>query len=742
TLTEIYDFLRLLFARVGKPHCWECGAEIAAVTIEEIVDRLMRLPAQSQLLVLAPVAVAPNDLEAELDRLARAGFARVRIDGEIHELGEDAAPKKKAATVELVVDRLAVRPGIEKRLADSLEIASRYGKEVVETDVVDPDGSHEDLVFSRKSVCLKCGVSYPEITPQFFSFNSPEGACPNCGGLGRLVDDKKKNEEGDEGEEDYTSVCQVCKGARLRKEALNVLIAGKNIAEVAALPIDAALAFFSDLHLSSRERAVAERILREIVERMKFLVRVGVEYLSLDRATATLSGGESQRVRLATEIGSGLMGVLYVLDEPSVGLHPRDNERLLILLRELQQTGNSVLVVEHDREAIVAADHVIDMGPGAGTAGGEVVAQGAPKEIAVSPASLTGRYLSGDLQVPLPERRRKGSGRRLAVKGARAHNLKNIDVEIPLGTLACVTGVSGSGKSSLVIDTIYRALARTLHGSELHPGPYDRLSGEEFFDNVISIDQNPIGRTPRSNPATYTDLFPNIRDLFAQLPEARMRGFGPGRFSFNAKGGRCEACQGEGMVRIEMHFLPDVYVPCAVCRGRRYNRETLEILYKGRSIADVLDLTVNEALEFLSSFPAIRRKLETLRDVGMGYVRLGQPATTLSGGEAQRVKLSRELSKRSTGSTLYILDEPTTGLHFDDIRKLLDVLNRLADAGNTICVIEHNLDVIKTADFVLDLGPEGGAAGGQVVASGTPEQIAAVENSYTGRYLRNILQSH
>jgi excinuclease ABC subunit A len=742
TLTEIYDFLRLLFARVGKPHCWECGAEIAAVTIEEIVDRLMRLPAQSQLLVLAPVAVEPNDLEAELDRLARAGFARVRIDGEIHELGEEAAPKKKSASVELVVDRLAVRPGIEKRLADSLEIASRYGKEVVKAAVVYPDGRREELVFSRKSVCLKCGVSYPEITPQFFSFNSPEGACPNCAGLGRLVDDKKKDEEEDEGEEDYTSLCQVCGGARLRKEALYVLIADKNIAEVAALPIDAALAFFSRLDLSSRERAVAERILREIVERMKFLVRVGVEYLSLDRAAATLSGGESQRVRLATEIGSGLVGVLYVLDEPSVGLHPRDNERLLALLRELQQTGSSVLVVEHDREAILAADHVIDMGPGAGTAGGEVVAQGAPDEIAASAASLTGRYLSGDLQIPLPERRRKGSGRRLGVKGARAHNLKNIDVEIPLGALTCVTGVSGSGKSSLVIDTIYRALARTLHGSELQPGPHDRLTGEEFFDNVISIDQNPIGRTPRSNPATYTGLFPPIRDLFAQLPEARMRGFGPGRFSFNAKGGFCEACQGEGMVRIEMHFLPDVYVPCAICRGRRYNRETLEILYKGRSIADVLDLTVNEALEFLSSFPAIRRKLETLRDVGMGYVRLGQPATTLSGGEAQRVKLARELSKRSTGSTLYILDEPTTGLHFDDIRKLLDVLNRLADAGNTIFVIEHNLDVIKAADFVLDLGPEGGAAGGQVVASGTPEEVAEVENSYTGKYLKNILQSH
>ena len=741
TLTEIYDFLRLLYARVGRPHCWQCGAEISALTIEQIVDRLMALPAQSQLLVLAPVTVAPTDLKAGLDRLARAGFARVRIDGEIHDL-EEAAPKKKAASVELVVDRLAVRPGIEKRLADSLEIASRYGKEVVKAAVVYPDGKHEDLVFSRKSVCLKCGISYPEITPQLFSFNSPEGACPTCGGLGRLIDDKKKGQnEEEESEENYASLCQVCKGARLRKEALYILIDGKNIAEVSAKPISAALAFFSELDLSSRERAVAERIMREIADRLKFLVRVGLDYLSLDRAAATLSGGESQRVRLATEIGSGLVGVLYVLDEPSVGLHPRDNERLLALLRELRQSGNSVVVVEHDREAIVAADHVIDMGPGAGVDGGEVVAQGTPKEIAANAASLTGRYLSGDLEIPIPERRRSGDSRRLTIEGARAHNLKNIDVEIPLGTLTCVTGVSGSGKSSLVIDTIYRALARALHGAELEPGPYDQLSGGQFFDSIVSIDQNPIGRTPRSNPATYTDLFPHIRDLFAQLPEARMRGFGPGRFSFNAKGGRCEACQGEGMVRIEMHFLPDVYVPCAICRGRRYNRETLEILYKGRNIADVLDLTVNEALEFLSSFPAIRRRLETLRDVGMGYVRLGQPATTLSGGEAQRIKLARELSKRSTGSTLYILDEPTTGLHFDDIRKLLDVLNRLADAGNTVLVIEHNLDMIKAADFVLDLGPEGGAAGGEVLACGTPEQVAAAENSYTGRYLNAVLKS-
>ena len=739
TLTEIYDFLRLLFARVGKPHCWECGAEITAVTIEEIVDRLISLPPQSQLQILAPVAVDPKDVRGELERLARAGFARVRIGGEIRELTEEPPLKSVGPTIDLVVDRLVLRPGVEKRLADSLEIASRYGKEVVKTAAVLPGGTSEEFLFSRKSICLKCGVSYPEITPRFFSFNSPEGACPACGGLGRVGEKRKKTDEED-GDETEAPPCPVCKGARLRKEALRVLIAGKNIAEISAMPISDALAFLTGIALSSRESAIAERILREIVDRLKFLIRVGVDYLSLDRPAATLSGGESQRVRLATEIGSGLVGVLYILDEPSVGLHPRDNERLLALLRELKNIGNSVLVVEHDRDAILAAEHVIDMGPGAGIAGGEIVAQGAPEEIVADGKSLTGGYLSGRLQMPIAERRRKGSGRLLSIRGARANNLKGIDVDIPLGAMTCVTGVSGSGKSSLVIDTIYRAFAGRLHGAEAKPGAYEELEGAEYFDAVVSIDQNPIGRTPRSNPATYTDLLPHIRDLFAQLPEARMRGFRPSRFSFNAKGGRCEACQGDGMVKIEMHFLPDVYVPCAVCHGRRYNRETLEILYKGRNIADVLDLTVNEAIEFLGNFPAIRRKLETLRDVGMGYVKLGQSATTLSGGEAQRIKLARELSKRSTGKTLYILDEPTTGLHFDDIRKLLDVLNRLADAGNTLLVIEHNLDMMKAADFILDLGPEGGAGGGEVVAYGTPEEVAAVENSYTGRYLKTALR--
>jgi excinuclease ABC subunit A len=738
TLTEIYDFLRLLFARVGRPHCWQCGEEIAAVTIEEIVDRLMALPAQSQLQLLAPVKVDQKNFPAELDRLARAGFARVSIDGEIYELEDAELVKKRTFTIDLVVDRLVVRPGIEKRLADSLEIASRYGGEVVKAAVVPPDGKSDELVFSRKSVCLKCGTSYPEITPRLFSFNSPEGACTTCGGLGRVID-KKETADDEDNENVDTPPCPTCGVTRLRKEALHVLIAGKNIVEVSAMPIGDALAFLSGIALSPREAAIAERILREINDRLKFLVRVGVDYLSLDRPAATLSGGESQRVRLATEIGSGLVGVLYVLDEPSVGLHPRDNERLLALLRELRDSGNSVLVVEHDREAILAADHVVDMGPSAGVAGGEIVAQGSPDDIIASAASLTGGYLAGRLHMPLAEQRRRGSGRNLSLRGARTNNLKGIDVDIPLGAITCITGVSGSGKSSLVVDTIYPALARKLHGAEVKPGAYDELRGDEYFDSVVNIDQNPIGRTPRSNPATYTDLFPHVRDVFAQLPEARMRGFAPGRFSFNAKGGRCEACQGEGMVKIEMHFLPDVYVPCAVCRGRRYNRETLEILYKGRSIADVLDLTVNEAIEFLGNFPAVRRKLETLRDVGMGYVRLGQSATTLSGGEAQRIKLARELSKRSAGKTLYILDEPTTGLHFDDIRKLLDVLNRLADAGNTVLVIEHNLDVIKASDFVIDLGPEAGSAGGEIVASGTPEQIASAKNSATGKFLKSVI---
>jgi excinuclease ABC subunit A len=739
TLTEIYDYLRLLFARVGKPCCYQCGREISAETIEQIVDRLLAFPPQTQLHILAPIAVnAKGDYRDKLDALAKAGFARVKIDGQIYELGEDIALKEKVRyTIDLVVDRLILREGIEKRVADSLETASRCGGGVIKVEIVSggPKNNSEELLFSRKSVCIQCGISFPELTPRLFSFNSPEGACPDCGGLGRRSD---RSDKQDAGELD-PAPCPTCHGARLGKEALHVLIAGKNIADVTSVTLGAALEFFTGIALSPRNRSIAERIIREIVGRLGFLIQVGVDYLTLSRPAATLSGGEAQRVRLATEIGSRLVGVLYILDEPSVGLHPRDNARLLDLLRGLKDSGNTVLVVEHDREAVLAADYVVDLGPGAGVHGGEVVAEGTPEQVMASDRSLTGRYLSGRLAIPVPVCRRQGSGKALVIKGARQNNLKGIDVEFPLGAMTCVTGVSGSGKSTLVIDTVYKAMARRLHGSEVKPGAHDKLIGWDLLDSVISIDQSPIGRTPRSNPATYTDLFPAIRDLFARLPEARVRGFRPSRFSFNAKGGRCEACQGEGVTRIEMHFLPDAFVPCAVCHGRRYNRETLEVLYKGRSIADVLDLTVGEALEFLGNFPAICRKLETLRDVGMGYVLLGQPAPTLSGGEAQRVKLARELSKRSTGKTLYILDEPTTGLHFDDIRKLLDVLGRLADAGNTMLVIEHNLDVIKSADFVLDLGPEGGQAGGEIVAFGSPEEIALVEESYTGKYLKDVL---
>ena len=741
TITEIYDYLKLFFARIGKPHCHKCGREITAHTVQQIVDRLISLPRQTPLNILAPIAVAGvSAARKKLDELAGAGFARVKIGGAVYELSAEIALKKSSGhAIDLIVDRIVLRDGVEKRLADSLETAYRYGGDVLKVEVASGGAKkNEELIFSQKSICVRCGISYPELVPRLFSFNSPEGACPDCAGLGRRVDSSDESDE----PADYLDAapCPTCNGTRLRKESLHVLIAGKSIADLSGAPAAEVLDFFAKLELGARDRSIAEGVVREIAGRIGFLIQVGLDYLSLDRPSATLSGGEIQRVRLATEIGSRLVGVLYILDEPSVGLHPRDNARLLDILCELRDLGNTVLVVEHDREAIMAADHVIDLGPGAGVNGGELVAEGSPQQILESDSSLTGQYLSGRLEIPLPARRRKSNGKVLIVKGARRHNLKDITAEFPVGAMTCVTGVSGSGKSSLVLDTLYVAMNQRLRGVKAGTGLCDKLLGYDNFDNVISVDQSPIGRTPRSNPATYTGLFPHIRDLFAQLPEARVRGFGPGRFSFNAKGGRCEACGGDGLVRIEMHFLPDAFVPCEVCHGRRFNRETLEVLYRGRSIADVLDLTVNQALEFLGNFPAIRRKLETLRDVGMGYVRLGQAATTLSGGEAQRIKLARELSKRSTGRTLYILDEPTTGLHFDDIRKLLDVLNRLTDAGNTVVIIEHNLDVIKTADFVLDLGPGGGRGGGEVVAFGTPEEIARVEKSCTGQYLKHVLR--
>ena len=743
TATEIYDYLRLLFARIGKPYCYRCGKEISAQTIQQVVDRILSLPPQTRIHLLAPiVAGRKGEYRQELKNLAQAGFSRVKIDGKIYELGEEFTLKKTVPHhIDLVVDRLVLREGIQKRLADSLEVASRYGNEVIKVEVFRGEGSGEceEILFSQKFACVQCALSYPEITPRMFSFNSPYGACPACGGLGsepntgRVSDDPQRFMD--------VRPCMECRGARLRKESLHVKVGGKSIAEMTFIPIQETLKVLTKLEFGQHEKAVAQRVLKEIISRLHFMVQVGLDYLSLDRASATLSGGEAQRIRLATQIGSSLVGVLYILDEPSIGLHQRDNARLLAILRQLRDLGNTVLIVEHDRETILEADHVIDMGPGAGVNGGEVVAQGTPQEIMRDARSLTGQYLSGRMEIPIPALRRKGNGRFLVLKGARQNNLKGITVEFPIGAMTCVTGVSGSGKSSLVVDTLCRAMAQRLYRSRERTGLFDEMVGWDCFDRVISIDQTPIGRTPRSNPATYTGLFTHVRDLFAQLPEARVRGYGSGRFSFNVKGGRCEACAGDGIIRIEMHFLPDIFVTCEVCAGRRYNRETLEILYKGRSIADVLDLTVNQAVESMGNVPSIRQGLETLRDVGLGYLHLGQAAPTLSAGESQRIKLARELSKRSTGRSLYILDEPTTGLHFDDIKKLLEVLNRLTDAGNTIVIIEHNLDVIKSADYIIDLGPDGGELGGELVANGTPEEISLTRQSYTGQFLKRILRS-
>jgi excinuclease ABC subunit A len=835
TVTEIYDYLRLLFARIGTPYCYNCGREITPQTIQQIVDRIMTLPASSRIHVLAPIIRGrKGEYRKELVDLRKAGFVRARIDGTLRDLGDDIAlAKNNKHTIEVLVDRLVIRDGIEKRLADSLEVAFRYGAEVAKIEVLGDgaDGVQEEIVCSQK-------FSYPELTPRMFSFNNPHGACTTCSGLGTTMyfdpelivpneelslaqgavapwvkktgghfyqhvwpalarhfrfnldtpfkklpqtvkdaifhgteeeltfvhekgarryefkrpfegvianlDRRLKETDSEwmrEELEAFMNVrpCPACRGARLKREALAVRVHGKSIMDVTAMAVKQAWAFFSTLPLTRQEEDIARRILKEIVERLGFMTNVGLDYLSLDRTAASLSGGEAQRIRLATQIGSSLVGVLYILDEPSIGLHQRDNARLLATLKRLRDLGNTVLVVEHDRDAILEADYVIDMGPGAGVQGGHIVASGTPAEIAANPNSLTGKYLSGALEIPIPSRRRTGTGWTLAIKGARQNNLQNVTVDIPLGTMTCVTGVSGSGKSSLVIDTLYRALAHRFYGAREKPGAHDEIKGWQLLDKVIDIDQAPIGRTPRSNPATYTGLFTHIRDLFAQLPEARVRGYGPGRFSFNVKGGRCEACAGDGMIKIEMHFLPDVFVTCEVCSGRRYNRETLDVQYKGKSIAEVLDMTVGQALEFLANVPAIRQKLKTLRDVGLDYIHLGQSATTLSGGEAQRIKLAKELSRRATGKTLYILDEPTTGLHFDDIKRLLSVLARLADAGNTVVIIEHNLDVIKTADFVIDLGPDGGDGGGRVIAVGPPEEVARTRGSSTGEFLRRIL---
>ncbi len=820
TVTEIYDYLRLLFASIGVPHCPTCGKEISSQSLERIVDMVMLYPQDARINVLAPIVRGrKGEFKKELANLRARGYTKARIDGQFRSLDEEIKlDRRRNHSIDVVVDRVIIRGGVERRLTESVETALKLADDVVVINAFDQG----DRLFSRRLACVDCGISVPEMTPRAFSFNSPHGACQGCQGLGALVDfdpqrvvpdesksladgailpwargDRKLVREAlqalhrdfgialdlpfgklprkqrdlllfgapkggaqtfegivpnlrrryDEGTwteqadlEPYRSLraCATCHGRRLKPESLSVRVKGRTIADYVDLPIAEALALFDSLQLTDREAIIAERILREIQDRVRFLHDVGVGYLTLGRSAATLSGGEGQRIRLATQIGANLTGVLYVLDEPSIGLHQRDNRKLLNTLARLRDLGNTVIVVEHDEETIRTADWIIDLGPGAGEHGGQLIFQGTPRDLIEDTTSITGAYLTGRKAIPTPAARRPALKGELLIRGARENNLKNIDVRVPLGVFTAVTGVSGSGKSTLVNDILYRSLAKTIFNAADEPGAHDGIDGIGLIDKVIEIDQSPIGRTPRSNPATYTGLFTFIRDLFAMMPEAKQRGFRPGRFSFNVKGGRCEACQGDGVIAIEMHFLPNVYVTCEQCKGRRYNRETLEIAYRGKSIADVLELTVDQALPLLENFPAIATKLRTLQDVGLGYITLGQSATTLSGGEAQRVKLARELSRRGTGRTLYILDEPTTGLHFEDTRKLLDVLNKLVEQGNSVVVIEHNLDVVKTADHVIDLGPEGGVGGGRIVAAGTPEEVARHDSSATGRYLAEL----
>ncbi|ANB58981.1 excinuclease ABC subunit A [Anoxybacillus sp. B7M1] len=838
TVTEIYDYLRLLFARIGRPVCPEHGIEITSQTIEQMVDRILAYPERTKIQVLAPIVSGRKGTHVKtLEEIKKQGYVRMRIDGEMRELSEDIElEKNKKHSIEVVIDRIVVKEGIASRLADSLETALKLADGKVIIDVI----GEEELLFSEHHACPYCGFSIGELEPRMFSFNSPYGACPDCDGLGAKLEVDRDlvipNDEltlrehaiapwepqssqyypqllaavcqhygidmdvpvkelpkeqlnrilyGSNGEKIYfryendfgqirehyiefegvipnierryretssdyireqmekymaDQPCPTCKGYRLKKESLAVLVGGKHIGEVASLSVTEALAFFRSLELSEKEQKIAHMILREIIERLGFLNNVGLDYLTLSRSAGTLSGGEAQRIRLATQIGSRLTGVLYILDEPSIGLHQRDNDRLIDTLKNMRDIGNTLIVVEHDEDTMLAADYLIDIGPGAGIHGGQVVAAGTPEEVMNDPHSLTGQYLSGKKFIPLPPERRKPDGRWLEIHGAKENNLRNVSVKIPLGTFVAVTGVSGSGKSTLVNEILHKALAQKLQGAKAKPGEYKTLKGIEHLDKVIDIDQSPIGRTPRSNPATYTGVFDDIREVFAATNEAKVRGYQKGRFSFNVKGGRCEACRGDGIIKIEMHFLPDVYVPCEVCHGKRYNRETLEVKYKDKNIAEVLEMTVEDALAFFENIPKIKRKLQTIYDVGLGYIKLGQPATTLSGGEAQRVKLASELHRRSTGRTLYILDEPTTGLHIDDIARLLKVLQRLVDNGDTVLVIEHNLDVIKAADYIIDLGPEGGDKGGQIVAVGTPEEIAEVKGSYTGLYLKRILE--
>ena len=730
TVTEIYDYLRLLFARVGQPFCVGCGQPITAQTVQQMVDAIGTLPVGSRFQVLAPIVRGrKGEYRKELADARRAGYVRARVDGTIVGLDEAITlDKQRKHTIEIVVDRLVMKDeeALQRRLADSVETALKLTRGLVGV-LTEPN---EVTLYSEQLACITCGVSYPEMAPRVFSFNSPHGACPACDGIGYEVSACPEGQEYSE-----SQACPVCLGTRLRAESLAVKVGGKSIAEVTRLSILDAGSFFECLALSERDRLIGQRILKEIRERLEFLLNVGLDYLTLDRAAATLSGGEGQRIRLATQIGSGLVGVLYILDEPSIGLHQRDNHRLLQTLLRLRDLGNTVLVVEHDAATMRMADHIVDMGPGAGVHGGSIVAQGSPAEVMRHPDSLTGQYLRGEKRVALPSRTRRPQ-KFLTVVGADKHNLKSVNAKIPLGLLTCVTGVSGSGKSTLLLEVLFPSLSQLLYHHNPRLEGCRSLNGADALDKVIDIDQSPIGRTPRSNPATYTGVFTFIRDLFAGLPESRVRGYRAGRYSFNVKGGRCEACQGGGLLKIEMHFLPDVYVTCEACKGQRYNRETLDVRHKGKSIAEVLDMTVAEALDFFAHIPAIARKLQTLADVGLHYVKLGQSATTLSGGEAQRVKLSRELSKRATGRTLYLLDEPTTGLHFADVQRLLDVLNRLVEHGNTVLVIEHNLDVIRNADWILDLGPDGGNAGGEIVEEGPPTQLIRSGTSWTAQVLR------
>ena len=749
TVTEIYDYLRLLYSRVGKPVCWNCSRPIQSQSHQQITDTILASPEGSKISLLAPVIRGrKGEYQKELAQLRQRGFVRVKIDGEVFDLSEEIAiDKNKKHDISVYIDRLVVKPdtGLSTRVSDSVDLALKMGQGSLILDI-QKGSAQEEVLLSEKFACTHCNLSYPEPEPRAFSFNSPAGACPDCEGLG-IIPEAETLEEDPEAEETVSmdtirreEVCPSCKGARLRKESLHYLVGDRNIFDLCSMPVTDLADFFTRLKVSQRDQMIAHRILKEIHDRLSFLVRVGADYLSLARASKSLSGGESQRIRLATQIGSSLVGVIYVLDEPSIGLHPRDNDRLVSTLKQIRDRGNSVLVVEHDRETMESADWIIDMGPGAGLHGGEIVSEGTYKQILQAKDSMTGRYLSGKQKIPVPKARRTWTKDRvIKLSGAKENNLKNVNAEIPLGVFTCVTGVSGSGKSSLIIDTLYRHLAHTLYRAKTGEIAVDKLSGTEHIDKVIDIDQSPIGRTPRSNPATYTGLFGLIRQLFASLPDAQVRGLKPGHFSFNVKGGRCENCMGDGVTKIEMHFLPDVYVECEVCHGRRYTRDTLEIQYKGKSIADVLEMSAEEAYAFFEAIPTLKPKLKILNDVGLGYITLGQNATTLSGGEAQRIKLSRELARRDTGRTLYILDEPTTGLHFDDVGKLIKILQALVDQGNTVIVIEHNLDLIKVADYILDVGPEGGAGGGKIVASGTPEEVCKVPASHTGRFLKPYL---